>query len=233
MQSVSCDRLKVANCFMRNLPIIIEDEPAFPYRAIMIDTARHYLPVNLIYETIDALMYNKMNILHWHIVDEDSFPLKLQSHPEIADYAAFSPEEIYTTDQVRDIVRYAMVRGVRVIPELDTPGHAASWGKAPQNQRVACTFGNTGYMGPLDVTLDETYKLVKEVFIEIFELFPDPYVHLGGDEVVMTCYANRTEFESEHGKDIELGYRKKQRKMLKEVNSTKRFIYWMNAGVKL
>ena len=56
-----------------------------------------------------------------------------------------------------------MVRGIRVVPELDTPGHAASWGKAPQNAKIACTFG-AGYMGPLDVTLDATYKLVKEVF---------------------------------------------------------------------
>lgn len=73
------------------------------------------------------------------------------------------------------------MRGVRIIPELDTPGHAASWGKAPQNKKLACTFGNTRYMGPLDVTLDATYKLVKEVFTEIFALFPDPFVHLGGD----------------------------------------------------
>lgn len=74
-----------------------------------------------------------------------------------------------------------MVRGVRIVPELDTPGHAASWGKAPQNSKVACVFTINGYMGPLDVTLDETYKLVKDVFREVFDIFPDPYVHLGGD----------------------------------------------------
>lgn len=73
-----------------------------------------------------------------------------------------------------------MVRGIRVVPELDTPGHAASWGKAPQNSKIACTFG-AGYMGPLDVTLDATYTLVKEVFAEIMDIFPDPIIHLGGD----------------------------------------------------
>jgi hexosaminidase len=62
---------------------------------------------------------------------------------------------------VKDLVKYALVRGVRIIPELDTPGHAASWGKAPQNSKLACLFGDIGYMGPLDVTLSETYKLVK------------------------------------------------------------------------
>lgn len=160
----------------------------------MVDSARHFLPIPLILETIDALMYNKMNVMHWHIVDEDSFPLRLDSHPEIAQYAAFSQDEIYTTEEVKEVVRYAMVRGVRVVPELDTPGHAASWGKAPQNSKIACLFGGVGYMGPLDVTLEDTYKLVKEVFEEVFKLFPDPFVHLGGDEVVLTCSANETEF---------------------------------------
>lgn len=70
---------------------------------------------------------------------------------------------------------------MRIIPELDTPGHAASWGLAPENQGVACTFSRDSFMGPLDVTLDKTYKLVKEVFAEIFDIFPDPIVHLGGD----------------------------------------------------
>lgn len=126
----------------------------------MVDTSRHFLPVHLLYETIDAMMYNKLSVFHWHITDEDAFPLILDSHPEIAQYGAFSEEETYTAAEARDLVRYAMVRGVRVVPELDTPGHAASWGKAPQNNGTACTFGS-GYMGPLDVTLDKTYTLVK------------------------------------------------------------------------
>lgn len=134
MQSITCDKYRPTNCIMKHLPISIEDEPAFKYRGLMIDSSRHYLPVHLIYETIDALMYNKMNVLHWHIVDEDSFPLVLKSHPELAEYGAFSDEEVYTPEDVKEIVKYAMIRGVRVIPELDTPGHAASWGKSPLNK---------------------------------------------------------------------------------------------------
>ena len=80
------------------LPIEIEDEPLFEYRGILIDTSRHFLPIRLIKETIDAMMYNKFNILHWHIVDEDSFPMLLKSHPEMAEYGAFSAYEIYTTE---------------------------------------------------------------------------------------------------------------------------------------
>ena len=72
------------------LPIIIQDEPGFIYRGLMVDTSRHFLPMHLLYETIDAMMYNKLSVFHWHITDEDAFPLILDSHPEIAQYAAFS-----------------------------------------------------------------------------------------------------------------------------------------------
>jgi hexosaminidase len=72
--------------------------------------------MHLLFETIDAMMYNKLSVFHWHITDEDAFPLILESHPEIAEHGAFSPEETYTSKQARELVRYAMVRGIRVIP---------------------------------------------------------------------------------------------------------------------
>lgn len=83
-------------------------------------------------------------------------------------------------EEVKSIVEYAMKRGVRIVPEMDTPGHAASWGLAPENSGISCR-GSSGFTGPLDITLDKTYKLIAEVFAEIFEIFPDPLVHLGGD----------------------------------------------------
>lgn len=88
-------------CEFKSLPLDITDEPAFVYRGLMIDSSRHFLPTKLIFETLDAMMYNKMNVLHWHIVDEDSFPLILDSHPEIAKYASYSPDETYTTKDAR------------------------------------------------------------------------------------------------------------------------------------
>ena len=91
MQAIKCPKHKYKLCHLKNLPLKIKDQPTFGYRGLMIDSSRHFLPVRLILETIDAMMYNKLNILHWHIVDEDSFPLILDSHPEIAQYAAFSP----------------------------------------------------------------------------------------------------------------------------------------------
>lgn len=195
-QVFNCSKHKKSEkCALTNLPITVNDYPEFTYRGIMIDTARHFLPLHLIIETIDALMYNKMSVLHWHITDEDSFPLILDKHPEIAKYGAFSEDETYTTDEAREVVRYALVRGIRVIPELDTPGHAASWGKAPENKKIACTFNQRAYMGPLDVTVAQTYDVLRDVFTEINDIFIDPIIHFGGDEVSLTCLSNRTEFE--------------------------------------
>lgn len=90
-QAFNCSKHKKSQqCALTNLPMVITDYPEFPYRGIMVDTARHFLPIHLIFETIDALMYNKMSVLHWHITDEDSFPLILNKHPEIAQYGAYS-----------------------------------------------------------------------------------------------------------------------------------------------
>ena len=81
----------------------------------MIDSSRHFLPVDTIKKTIDALMYNKMNVIHWHISDEDSFPLEIASHPELARAGSF-PGKTYSKANVRDIVQYALRKGVRVVP---------------------------------------------------------------------------------------------------------------------
>ena len=77
------------------------------------------------------MMYNKLNVFHWHITDSDSFPLELQSYPEITQFGAFSAEEVYSIADVAEIVNYAMIRGVRIIPEVDSPGHSHSWSLSP------------------------------------------------------------------------------------------------------
>lgn len=87
----------------------------------MIDSSRHFLSTKAIKHTIDALMYNKMSVLHWHITDEDSFPMVVENRPELADYGKFSGT--YTRAEIKSIINYAKIRGVRVIPEFDTPAH--------------------------------------------------------------------------------------------------------------
>ena len=94
----------------------------------MIDTSRHYLSVDTIKHTIDGLLFNKMSVLHWHIIDSDSFPLEVPKRPELSDYGAIGGK--YSPQEVREIIRYAKIRGVRIIVETDTPAHTQSWGRS-------------------------------------------------------------------------------------------------------
>lgn len=94
----------------------------------MIDSSRHFLPIAAIKKTIDGLMYNKMNILHWHIIDEDSFPMEIMSIPELSTEGQIGGT--YSQSDINDIVSYAKSRGVRVIVEIDTPAHTQSWGRS-------------------------------------------------------------------------------------------------------
>lgn len=121
---------KKNNKFVLNgRPIYIDDAPKFYWRGVMIDTSRHFLPVPAIKHQIDALLYNKMSILHWHVTDEDSFPITIESRPELANYGKLSG--VYTKSDVIDIINYAKFRGVRVIPEFDSPAHTEAWGRSP------------------------------------------------------------------------------------------------------
>lgn len=105
---------------------VVSDAPAFPYRGLLLDTARNYLSVATMKRTLDAMAANKLNTLHWHITDTNSFPLILDSVPNMAYYGAYSPSQVYTPAQVRDLVSYARVRGIRLLPELDVPAHVGN-----------------------------------------------------------------------------------------------------------
>ena len=110
-------------------PIIINDGPQFIWRSLMIDTARHYLDVDTIYRIIDAMLYIKLNVLHWHIVDEDAFPMVVPTVPELSQYGSVGG--LFTEADVTNVINYARSRGIRVVPEIDTPAHTDSWGRSP------------------------------------------------------------------------------------------------------
>ena len=162
-----------------NAPVAIDDRPRFGYRGLLIDTGRHFLPVAFIKRVIDGLHASKLNLLHWHLVDSQSFPCGSETFPELAAAGAFAPAAAYAPDDLREIVAYARARGVRVMPEWDVPGHG-SWG-----------FGKPEVMGcddVLDPTQDATYDFLNAFFGEMMTIFPDEYVFLGGDEVDHTCW---------------------------------------------
>lgn len=130
---------------------------------------------------------NKLNVFHWHIVDDHSFPYQSKKYPEMT-RGAYHPSMIYSQEDVAHIIEYARLRGIRVMSEFDTPGHTASWGASHPELLTKCYGVYTGKLGPINPIKDENYEFIFSLFDEIVEVFPDKYVHLGGDEVGFECW---------------------------------------------
>jgi hexosaminidase len=165
----------------------IEDSPRFPWRGLMIDVSRHFMPINVLERNIDGMAAVKLNVLHLHLSDDEGFRVESRRCPKLTQLA--SGGLFYTQAQIRDLIRYARDRGIRVVPEFDVPGHAVSWlaaypelASAPGPiTLVRSHFDET--RPPFDPTQEATYKLLNIVFTEMAALFPDEYFHIGGDEV--------------------------------------------------
>lgn len=171
------------------------------YRGLMIDTARTWLPMSKIHKLIKGMQSVKMNALHIHLSDSDSFPVELSKYHQIPDAAAYSNSQIYTKQQIRELVNEAQRRGVIVIPELDMPSHARSWANSPElNQLNSChdAPGNQwgSYClqppcGQLDASLNLTYEVISSVLDDLQEVFTQGYFHFGGDEINQNCWDKR------------------------------------------
>jgi hexosaminidase len=115
---------------LRGVPLAVEDAPRFGYRGLLLDSARRFLPVPTLLHALDAMAANKLNVLHWHLLDAESFPLALPGFTELSDAAAWHPRAVYRPADVAAVVEHARARGIRVIPEIDLPAHGA-WGALP------------------------------------------------------------------------------------------------------
>jgi hexosaminidase len=175
---------------IHDIPLYISDAPSFPYRGLMIDTARHYLPLNLILDNLNAMAMNKLNVLHWHLSDSQSFSFATKSYPELAEKGAYHPKRIYTVENVKNVIHQAYLRGIRVIPEIDMPGHTAAIAKSHPEVMAQCP--NSGE--PMNPTVPETYEFVETIYQDLKDAFDDEFVHVGGDEVWMSekCWLNDT-----------------------------------------
>jgi len=173
----------------RHAPIQVQDKPRYSHRGVLIDSARHYLPVDSIKRVIETLPMTKMNVLHWHAVDAQSFPVDTPSAPDMKKGAY--GDDIYSMDDIRGIKDFAIDRGVRIIFEFDGPGHAASWGKGYPEILADCRakyWYNVNNLA-LNPVLDKTYDIVAAIFKDVVTATSVKYLHLGGDEVVYGCWA--------------------------------------------
>lgn len=165
-------------------PLTIKDKPLYPHRGLLIDTSRHYLPMETIFKQLDAMSYAKLNTLHWHIVDDQSFPFMSITYPNLSEKGSYDPKRaIYTPNDVQEIINYAKHRGIRVMPEFDMPGHTSSWMRGYpelQGSGLCC----------LDPTLNSTYVFIENLFAELNKVFPERYLHIGGDEVDFGCWSS-------------------------------------------
>mmetsp|Transcript_22987 Transcript_22987/g.53697 ORF Transcript_22987/g.53697 Transcript_22987/m.53697 type:complete len:538 (+) Transcript_22987:3-1616(+) len=208
----------------------INDFPRFSFRATMIDTSRHYYPVATILQHIDAMAWNKYNVLHWHLVDDVSFPYQSTTFPLLSQTGAFSPDHVYTKSDVALVVDYAMMRGIRVLPEFDTPGHVTKGWSAYPGLLTDCydAHGQKTGTGPLDPTNDALYDFLAKFFAEIKEVFPDKFVHVGGDEVPFGCWDSNPAIQAwmkahptvKTGADLENYYERKLLQILQAQNTS-------------
>jgi hexosaminidase len=200
------------NVFLEYAPAVVKDFARFSHRGVMIDSSRHYLPLDAIRLLIDTLPASKFNVLHWHTVDAQSFPLALPSVPDLAK-GAYSEALTYSAEDLASIRDYAWDRGVRIVYEVDVPGHAASW-TAGYPQIMADCFVKYSYNindFALNPTLDETYTVLNSVLGDIAAATGTKYLHIGGDEVVYGCWNNDTSIvnwmaEKGYSGDQTLGY---------------------------
>ena len=166
--------------------VSIEDNPRFPWRGLMIDAGRHFIPLDVLKRNLDGMAAVKLNVFHWHLSENQGFRVASKKFPKLQGMG--SDGLYYTQDEVRGLIAYARERGIRVVPEFDMPGHATAWfvgypqlasGPGPyQIERLWGVFDPA-----MDPTREETYKFLDAFIGEMARLFPDQFFHIGGDEV--------------------------------------------------
>ena len=177
----------------------IDDSPRFGFRAIMLDPARHFIPVKDVKLFIDQMARFKFNVLQLHLTDDQGWRIEIKSHPELTNIGAFrvqggsnqGPDNgYYTQEELKDIIQYAAERNIEIIPELDIPGHSVAILAALPELGCAFRHGDKKDLGSttnmmLCAANNDVYSIYADIIKEVAALFPSPYIHLGGDEAAV------------------------------------------------
>lgn len=165
--------------------VTIDDSPRFPWRGLMLDAGRHFMPLDTVRQTLDGMEAVKLNVFHWHLSEDQGFRVESKTFPLLQEKG--SDGQYYTQEEIRGVIEYARERGIRVIPEFDMPGHASAWfvgypdlasGTGPYHIER-----KWGIFDPaMDPTRESTYSFLDKFIGEMTALFPDAYFHIGGDE---------------------------------------------------
>ena len=192
--------------------VSVIDKPRYEHRGLMLDVGRHFMPIAFIKKTIDLLAMHKMNVLHWHLTEDQGWRIEILKYPRLTQIGSVRAETVegkmsynqplkfdgkphggfYTQDEIRDIVKYAQEKYVTIIPEIEMPGHAlAALAAYPE---LGCSGGPYGVAKIWGVIEDvycpteKTFKFIEDVLTEVIELFPSQYIHIGGDECPKTSW---------------------------------------------
>jgi hexosaminidase len=166
--------------------VTMEDSPRFPWRGLLIDVGRHFIPLDVLKRNLDGMAAVKLNVFHWHLSEDQGFRVESKKFPKLHEMG--SDGLYYTQQEVRDLVAYARERGIRVVPEFDMPGHSSAWFAGyPELASGPGPFAierKWGVFDPaMDPTREGTYKFLDKFIGEMTSLFPDQFFHIGGDEV--------------------------------------------------
>ena len=166
--------------------IAIQDNPRFPWRGLMIDVGRHFIPLDVLKRNLDGMAAVKLNVFHWHLSENQGFRVESKKFPKLQEMG--SDGLYYKQDEVRDLIAYAHDRGIRVVPEFDMPGHSTAWfvgypelASGPGPYQLERKWGV--FDPAMDPTQEKTYEFLDAFIGEMAQLFPDRYFHIGGDEV--------------------------------------------------
>ena len=164
----------------------IQDQPRFSWRGLHLDVSRHWMPIEVVKRNLDGMAAVKLNVFHWHLSDDQGYRVESKRFPKLQQFG--SDGLYYTQEQVRDVIAYARDRGIRVLPEFDVPGHTTSWlvgypqlASAPGSYQIERQWGV--FDPTMDPTRESTYQFLDAFVGEMVALFPDPFFHIGGDEV--------------------------------------------------